>query len=162
MGFHFVFLGDSANVTLSCVNILPGLDISSSLVSLLPLLTSHSMPKCMSIPASSSSYCTSYWSYMWHTDSATDAKLASLSWRLSERCYIKPPIWWDYNYRYLIWRHIFTASLCCLIQSSRLLQWQWPALAEIRWESWSRRWHRRKVIWLHGGKIWRRGLRDKF
>lgn len=49
MGFHFVFLGDSANVTLSCVNILPGLDISSSLVSLLPLLTSHSMPKCMSI-----------------------------------------------------------------------------------------------------------------
>lgn len=46
---------------------------------------------------------------------------------------LKPPIWWDYNYRYLMQRSIIRALLWCLTQSRRLLQWQWPALVGIRW-----------------------------
>lgn len=46
---------------------------------------------------------------------------------------LKPPIWWDYNYRYLMQRRIISALLWSLTQSLRLLQWQWPALVGIRW-----------------------------
>lgn len=144
--FNLSFLGDTAPMWLyvswkSClVWIFPLHSFRC-----LPLLTPHLICKPISSSSSSSVPLIGHSCDNTLTRRLMKTYISRLTSLFFSQCYIKHPIWWDYNYRYLIWWRIISALLCCLTPSSLLLRWQWPALAEIRWESWSRRWHRRKA-----------------
>lgn len=147
---------DAPKLTL-CFKILP---ISSSFFFFI-LCCPHLLPKCMSTVLLFLC-CISHWLVMSQlTDSATDAgKLTSPRWRLLERFHIKPPIWQDYNYRYLIWRCIIRALLPDAAKPP-------PPVAmtcisrDYERASWSRRWHKRKEMWLNRRKISRKAYNKR-